>query len=235
VTARPVRHTGPGGGRGGRAERVPVLARAGRDVSVVPRAPTAPRTPDEFLAHLLREVPRGRDVVLVPHSNAGLYVPAVSAVRDVVAAVLVDAALPPAGGPAPVAPPELLGGLDRLVGSDGVLPPWTDWWDEAQLAPLFPDAATRSAVEADQPRVPLEYLRGTVPVPDGWTSLPAAYLAFGETYAAERDRAAGWGWPVRTLAGAHLHPVVDPEAVAAAVLGLLAEVGQSGRTAVPVR
>jgi hypothetical protein len=57
----------------------------------------------------------------------------------------VDAALPPASGAAPVSPLELLA-LLRDKASGGRLPRWTDWWDEAEVAALFPDQATRQAV-----------------------------------------------------------------------------------------
>jgi len=45
---------------------------------------------EDFLAALPDE-----PVVLVPHSNAGLYVPALAVRRRVLATVFVDAALPP--------------------------------------------------------------------------------------------------------------------------------------------
>jgi hypothetical protein len=213
-----------------------VLGADGWDVSVVPRPATAPRDADDVLAHLLDHVPADRSVVLVPHSNAGLYVPAVAGVRDVVASAFVDAALPPPSGPAPLAPAELLTVLERLVDSGGLLPPWTAWWGEEQVRPLFGHHAhadaVRAAVEADQHRLPLEYFRGRVGSPagwpGGWTTAPAAYLAFGDTYATERDQAAGWGWPVRTLRGGHLHQLVDPRAVADAVVGLLGVLGVGG-------
>ena len=73
--------------------------------------------------------------------------------------------------------------LESLADDDGLLPPWTQWWDD--LSGLFPDDATRAAIEAGQPRLPLSYFTATLPVPDGWASGPCAYLAFGDTYAEE--------------------------------------------------
>ena len=53
---------------------------------------------------------QGQGVVLVAHSNAGLFVPVISAALPgrVRGCIFVDAALPPTSGAAPVAPPELL-------------------------------------------------------------------------------------------------------------------------------
>jgi hypothetical protein len=83
-------------------------------------------------------------------------------------------------------------------------------------------------VVAEEARLPLDYFRGMMPVPRGWDEgLPAAYLAFGETYAAERADAAKRGWPTRTLAGLHLHMLVDPAEVASALLELLGLVSTS--------
>ncbi|MGW3138693.1 alpha/beta fold hydrolase [Streptomyces sp. NPDC001139] len=65
----------------------------------------------------LRRVPAGRPVVLVAHSNAGLFVPVTRAALDrpVVGTVFVDAALPARSGPTPVATPELLDFLRPLA------------------------------------------------------------------------------------------------------------------------
>ena len=153
-------------------------------------------------------------VVLVPHSNAGLAAPAVAQRVDVAATVYVDAALPVAS-PTPLAPPGFLDFLRGLADDDGLLPPWTDWWDD--LTGVFPTAAARSAVEAEQPRLALDYFTATLPVPAGWHEQPAAYVAFGDTYAEEVSLATGWGWPVRVLPGRHLHQLHDPDGVAEAV------------------
>ncbi len=212
------------------------LSEQGWPVAVPPPRAASPETPDDVLAWLLAAVPEDRDVVLVPHSNAGLYVPAIVQERRVVAMVFVDAGLPPAAGSVPLAPPAFRAILDELADADGLLPPWTQWWEEADIAPLFPDPASRRRVEAEQPRLPLRYFHHALVVEPGWDAAPAAYLAFGETYAEERAEAAARGWPSRTLAGGHLHALVDPAAVAAAVVELLADCGiPSGPAAAPRR
>jgi hypothetical protein len=161
-----------------------------------------------------------RRPLLVPHSGAGLWAPGLAERLDAVGTVFVDAALPGSPGPAPTVPLGLLDHLRGLVGPDGLLPPWTRWWPEDAVAALFPDAATRAEVEAEEPRLPLSYAEGRVEVPAGWETRPCAYLAFGTTYAEETARALGW--PVDVLDGAHLHQLVDPDGVAGAVVALAA-------------
>lgn len=155
-------------------------------------------------------------VVLVPHSNAGLYVPSVvemlgDQVRGV---VFVDAALP--GGGHHTAPDF----LRRLATVDGMLPPWTSWWDEADVAALFPDADLRAEVEAEQPRMPLAYYDHLPPTPHGWDLPPCGYVWFGRPYDKGAAEAAVRGWPTVHLPGTHLHMLADPDAVGAAVLQL---------------
>jgi hypothetical protein len=69
--------------------------------------------------------------------------------------------------------------------------------------------------------LPLSYFQACLPVPSGWERMPCAYLAFGDTYAVEREDAVRRGWPVRTLDGRHLHMLVDPDAVAEAIEDLV--------------
>jgi hypothetical protein len=80
-------------------------------------------------------------------------------------------------------------------------------------------------VEEEQHQLPLAYFYAEVPVPDGWTARPAAYLRFSDAYVGEQERAAGWGWPAATRAGTHLHPLADPEGTAAAIADLLGRLG----------
>lgn len=197
------------------------LADHGWQVLVVPRLVEAPHTPAIVLEHLSNCLPVGPALALVAHSNAGLYLPSLAAERRVVASVYADAALPAAVGATPLAPLATQGFLQQLADDSGLLPPWTDWWNEEELVSLLPDAASRAAVVAEQHRLSMRYFTATIEVPLGWTTKPAAYLAFGDTYDAERTQARRWGWPVETLEGGHLHPLVAPDNVATAIDRLL--------------
>ncbi|MFJ8825129.1 alpha/beta hydrolase [Streptomyces sp. NPDC102467] len=163
----------------------------------------------------LRQLPAADPVVLVAHSNAGLFLPAIRSGLDrrVTGSIFVDAALPARTGPTPVASPELLEFL-RPKAVNGRLPRWTDWWDEADVAPMFADPAVRRTVVEEQPMLPLSYYEQHIPVPDCWDDHPCSYLLFGPPYedlAAEaRDR----GWRVAHQPGAHLHQLVDPAGTA---------------------
>ena len=103
---------------------------------------------------------------------------------------------------------------------DGRLPPWTSWWDEADVARLFPDPRVRAAVEAEQPRLPLSYYEQQIPVPVGWDAQPCAYLLFGPPYELVANEAAARGWAVERIPGRHLHQVVDPAGVAERIAGM---------------
>jgi pimeloyl-ACP methyl ester carboxylesterase len=158
-------------------------------------------------------------VVLVPHSNAGLYVPAVmdalgERVRGV---VFVDAALPGAGH---YTTPDF---LRQLATVDGLLPPWTSWWAEADVDAVFPDAHARAEVEAEQPRMPLAYYDHLPPAPHEWTTPSAGYIWFGPPYDKGAAQAALRGWPTLHLPGNHLHMLTDPNAVAATVVDMASD------------
>jgi hypothetical protein len=164
------------------------------------------------------------DIVLVTHSGAGVFAPlllhALQAGRRT--AVFVDAALPSRSPGASVVDPGFLPFL-RGLARDGVVPPWPRWWPDEDLAPLFPDEATREAVTAEAPPLPLWFYEETLPpLPAGWPPRRASYLVFSEAYRAQVDEAAGLGWPVRELAGGHLHMLVRPSEVAAAITDLAA-------------
>ncbi len=201
-----------------------VLADHGWHTVICVAAPPL-RTGQDALDAFLATLPTEQDLVVVPHSNAGVFVPELVMRRRVVGAVFVDAVLPLGRGYGPLAPPAFLDLLREKADDVGLLPVWTSWWKEADVMDLFPDAQTRARVEIEQQQLPLSYFESTLSIPQGWDDIPGAYLAFGDTYATERDQAARRRWPVSTLSGGHLHMLIDPEKVAAELVALMSGLG----------
>lgn len=96
--------------------------------------------------------------VVVMHSSAGLFASqfAASSRAAVAALVFVDTSVPPESGEADVVPLAFLAEL-RAKAVNGLLPRWTDWWADEDVAAMFPDAQTRRRVTDEQPCLPLSY------------------------------------------------------------------------------
>jgi hypothetical protein len=197
------------------------LRRDGRGV-MVPSLVGALRSPSPLhlaLAGAAVEAVSGR-ANLVVHSGAGPLVPAIVDLMpsQVAAAVFVDATLPHPGRTwADTVPAEMAGQLTGMVGPDGLLPRWHEWFPPATLAELVPDERVRAAFCAGVPRVPLRYLQEVAPDTNAWKALPRGYVQLSAAYqdaAAEARRA---GWPVARVGGHHLSGVTEPVTVAAAV------------------
>jgi hypothetical protein len=166
----------------------------------------------------------GQPLVLVAHSNAGVFVPVIERglVQPVACSVFADAAVPAARGHTPTAGEEFLPFLRSLADPDGRLPRWTDWWDEDDVAPMFPSPQAREVITGEQPRLPLAYYQEQVPAPAGWDDHSCGYLLFSPAYQDQARQARQRGWPVQSLPGEHLHQIVDPDGVAHALLDLVA-------------
>jgi pimeloyl-ACP methyl ester carboxylesterase len=177
----------------------------------------------------LREVPDDLPVALVGHSGAGTLLPAagLTARQPVVGCLLVDAGLPAPGrsrlesmadeGPGGAAfAIELAATLD----AGGRYPEWTD----ADLAPLIPDAARRHQLLAELRPRGRDFWTEPLPIASARPEAPYAYLQFSESYKTAAQRAKSMGWPVRHLPAGHFHHLVDEQAVADALIWLLAEI-----------
>jgi hypothetical protein len=193
-----------------------------REVSVgVAAFPAAPADAAVVLDAFRLSVRMERPDLVLTHSNGGRYA---ALAAPGIPVVHVDAALPPASGEeAPMAPAAMLDRLTAMADDDGLLPPWSRWWSEDDVAAVLPDPAARADLREHERRMPLSYFRSRLGAPLGWAEQPQTYLAFGDTYAEETAFARAHGWPTTVLDGAlHLHHLVDPDAVAAAVLDLAA-------------
>jgi hypothetical protein len=139
--------------------------------------------------------------------------------------VFVDAGLPE-GGTTRLATlhPSLRSHLESLE-QDGMLPPWSEWWGTGALQRLVPDAVAREAFVAELEPVPLRVFEETLPEVTGWPDAPCGYLRLSEAYEGEEADAAGRGWPVAHLRGSHLEMLLQPAAVASALLQLVGRMG----------
>jgi hypothetical protein len=177
----------------------------------------------------LREVSNDRSVALIGHSGAGTLLPAASlAIRQlVVACLLVDAGLPAHGG----SRLESMAGegpdgaafaaeLATILDAGGRYPQWT----AADLAPLIPDAARRDQLLAELRPRGRDFWTEPLPTVGPRPEPPYAYLQFSDTYRSAAGRARAMGWPVRHLPAGHFHHLVDEQAVADALLWLLAQI-----------
>ncbi len=195
-------------------------ARPGGGVVDVATFPRPPRHPDAVLAAFREYVDRVRPDLVVTHSNGGRFA---ALAAPGVPTVHLDATLPDASGrPTPMAPPGAVEALAETADDAGLLPPWSRWWSDEELAGVLPDPVARDALHAAGHPVPLTYLRAELGAPQGWTDVPQAYVAFGAARADEVALARRQGWPVEQVAGAgHLHHLVAPAEVAAVVVELV--------------
>jgi hypothetical protein len=195
------------------------LARRGWS-PVVPDLRDAASTPASFCAAAARATARA-DVV-IGHSGAGSFLPALAVLVGASRTVFVDAVLPAATTRfAPSA--AFLEFVDTLPVHDGLLPPWQRWWPQETIAGLLPDEATRRAVTDEVPSIPRSFYDTAIELPDGWWTTPSAYLQLSPAYDDELAQARRLGWPTAARRGRHLDVVVVPEEIAADVTSLLDE------------
>jgi len=175
----------------------------------------------------LRDVPDERSIALVAHSGAGPLLGAVaSAVRQPIAAHLfVDAGLPGADASRLDAieaeNPEFAAELRAALAAGQRFPTWT----EVDLRELVPDPHRRRALLDELRPRGADYWTEELPTVSGWPNAPCGYLQFSPPYRTAAERARRAGWPTRHLPAGHFHQLVDPCAVADALVDLLAEQG----------
>jgi hypothetical protein len=202
-----------------------VLRARGHTIKVVAHEGPAPSSAASVVDAFVAGLDPAEDWVLVPHSNAGYLAPAVARRRRVSAVVYVDARIPETGIRA-MRPPEALAFLVAKADSSAMLPPWSKWWDD-DVSFLFPTPEVQRASEEQMRRLPLSYFEDHIDG-TGWDELPSAYLAFGDGYTSERDRAATAGWPTAMVENAaHLHLLVDPDGVASQIETLIDAIGSA--------
>lgn len=169
-------------------------------------------------------LPRDRSVILAGHSGAGPLIPAVREGLDRVVSgyLFVDADLPKNGrSRLDLFESREAANEFRNSAQDGYLPTWTD----ADLTEVIPDEAVRRRFVAELRPTPLEVYEEPLPVFAGWPDAPCGYLWFSPPYTQAVQQARLRGWPVRELQAGHFHMLVDPAAVADALMSLVEALG----------
>lgn len=160
------------------------------------------------------------DQVLVGHSGAGAVLPSIAAglASWPRLTVFVDAGLPPCEGGF-TAGGDFLASLQEMS-TNGILPKWSQWWEEGVLEAIVPDERRRKNIETELPEVPLRFFETPIELPAGWCENPAAYVLLSDGYRREAERASSLGWPVTERAGEHLEIVNDGQGIAEILLDL---------------
>ena len=158
-------------------------------------------------------------VVVVGHSGAGALLPGVGAALggQLQRLVFVDAILPPAAGAHRY--PESIRRRVAELATDGVLPPWLDWWPPETLSALLPEPARLELLRSDIAETPESWFDEEIPIPIAWADGKASYIRLSAAYDQELERARGLGWPTMSLESTHLGIVTEPEAVADVLFG----------------
>ncbi len=208
------------------------LQAAGFDV-LVPTLSDSGETPPPYwqqhaasVQRALVSIPPERPLVFVGHSGAGSLLPvlAQAAQHPVKAYLFVDAGLPHPGQSGldemEASVPEFAQELRQHLASGQRFPHWSD----EDLSEDLPDERARQQMLAElQPR-PLSFFEEVMPAVAGWPDAPCGYLLFTQGYRYFLEQAQRAGWPSRTFHAGHFHMLVDPVAVAAALVELMKQI-----------
>jgi hypothetical protein len=211
-----------------------------RDLGFAVVVPEVISSPWEYPAwsswadRLLALLSRDECLTLVGHSSASVLVAQLAGSMHAEGIVLVDGVVPPSSGAVGPVPDRLLGFLSGLYGPDGVLPPWSDWWDASPLQGAIGIPLLRVNEQAYQtfrqalPRMARVWF-DDVAYLNPWRHTPVGYLQLSSLYAGSAAEADQLGWPVVRLNGTHLHPITAPRETASAIAALHARLQSAAR------
>ncbi len=174
----------------------------------------------------LMSIPQARSLVLVGHSGAGPLLPALgrAAGHPISAYLFVDASLHHPGqshlDQIEASIPLFAQELRKDLAAGKCFPNWSN----EDLREDLPDGRVRRRLLAEVQPHSLGYFEEAMPVVPGWPDAPAGYLLFTQGYHGALEQAQGAGWPSRALNAGHFHMLVDPGAVAGALVELMQQV-----------
>lgn len=177
-------------------------------------------------SRLLEQVTHAPDPIVVGHSSASALVADLATTLPAQAVIIVDGDVPPPRGAAFPVRPALHDFIKGLAGPDGMLPVWSKWFagDKARASlvgidVLARDAAAFARFEDGLPRMHIGWFDEAIELA-GWDHIPAGFIQTSAIYDHATAEAQRRGWPVANLHGTHLHPTLQPEATANAILAM---------------
>lgn len=194
---------------------------------VLARTDTPPLWRD-WSTHLLEQIVARGDVVLVGHSSATALVAELATRLPAAGLIFVDGDVPPAHGRAVALRPALREFVASLADETGRLPVWSRWHmgdpERARRVGIDQLAAVPDRLaefEAGLPQLTLSWFDDAIDLAP-WGDVPTAYIQTSPIYDHALADARSRGWPVARLEGTHLHPALEPEETAQAIVGIAA-------------
>lgn len=165
----------------------------------------------------------GRRPVLVGYSASTTLAAEIATRIPTQGIVFLDGDIPPATGRVTPGSERLRRRVEALDDSDGRLPLWSDWFttDEERAAigitSLQADQKAWDAFQRDQPRMTRDWFRDEIYLLS-WGDVATGYVQLSRFCDRSAEEAEKRGWPVVRLKGTHLHPTLEPEETAEAIL-----------------
>lgn len=184
----------------------------------------APPRWSAWSTHLMRLLPLdGRMPVLVGYSASTMLAAELATRIPTQGIVFLDGDIPPDTGRVAPGSERLRKRLQALDDSDGRLPVWSDWFttDEDRavigITRLQANAKAWDAFKRDQPRMTRDWFFDEIDLPP-WGDVAAGYVQLCGFFHRSAEEAEKRGWPVVRLKGTHLHPALEPQETAEAIL-----------------
>lgn len=165
----------------------------------------------------------GRMPVLVGYSASTTLAAEVATRIPTQGIVFLDGDIPPDTGRVAPGSERLRRRLEALDDSDGRLPLWSDWFtsDEDRavigITTLQANAKAWDAFRRDQPRMTRDWFFDEIDLPP-WGDVPAGYVQLCSAFDRSAEEAEKRGWPTVRPKGTHLHPTLQPQETAEAIL-----------------
>lgn len=212
-----------------------VLRARGAQVEVpdVLAATAEPPAWREWTDHLLNLVPINGQQIFVGNSSASALVAEMAAKRPCKGILIVDGEIPPSTGRAPPVRDSFRQFIGGLADANGRLPLWSRWFSgDARREALVGIEALRKRpdvferFEAALPRMSVGWFDDEIDL-RGWDHVPAGFVLTSAIYGHAAEEAMRRGWPIRQLSGTHLHPALEPQETADAIIAVAQEIARS--------